>query len=95
MQLVEPTFGRAALLWWSIAWRSLALGVGGGIVAGVVISIVAYFMGVGEETTTQWAQISALLIGTPACIYAAYSRIGKNCGDFRLVLVRIEDAPTA
>lgn len=93
MTLVEPTFFRAARLWWSIAWRSLVLGVGGGVVAGVVLAFVGYFVGAGEETIAEWAQIAAFLIGTPACIYAAYSRIGKNCGDFRLVLVRIDETP--
>ncbi len=93
MQVVKPTLARAALLWWSIAWRSLALGLAGGVAAGIVIGVIGFFMGASDEAIAEWARIAGFLIGTPACIYAAYSRLGKACGDFRLVLVSIEDAP--
>ena len=95
MQLVKPTPSRAALLWWSIAWRSLVLGLAGGIAAGVVIGIVGFVVGLDDESIALWSRIAAVLIGTPSCIVAAYSRLGKTCGDFRLVLVSIEDSPSA
>ena len=91
MQLVKPTLFRAARLWWSIAWRSTVLGLAGGVLAAVVISIIGVIAGASEDALARWAQGAGLLIATPSCIYAAYSRIGKVCGDFRLVLVRVDD----
>lgn len=95
MTIVQPTLYRATRLWWSIAWRSLAFGLAGGVVAGVVMGFIAYFAGLSDETVQEWARMVALFIGTPACIYAAYSRIGKACGDFRLVLVSLDDSSAA
>ncbi|PWE18600.1 hypothetical protein DDZ18_03070 [Marinicauda salina] len=91
MQLVKPTLFRAARLWWSIAWRSAAFGLAGGLIAAVFIAVIGVIAGASDETLAQWAQGAGFLIATPSCIYAAYSRIGKACGDFRLVLVRVDD----
>ena len=90
MQLVEPTLARAALLWWSISWRSLAYGLAGGVIAGVIMGVVGVFAGWDEATLTEWSRVAGFAIAIPSCVYAAYSRIGKVCGDFCLVLVRAE-----
>lgn len=93
MQLVKPTFGRAALLWWTISWRSLVYGLSAGVLAGVVMGIIGVIAGWDEATLTHWSQMVGFAIAIPSCVYAAYSRLGKVCGDFRLVLVRADSMP--
>lgn len=93
MQLIKPTFGRAALIWWTICWRSLLYGLVGAVLAGVVIGVAGGLVGADQSAIAEWAKMSSLFIATPACIYAAYSRLGKVCGDFRIVLVKADSLP--
>lgn len=87
MTIVKPTLKRVALIWFSITIRALALGVGGAVLASVVISFFVFATGGGEDAVRDIARIAGPAIGLPVSIYAAFSQLGRKCGDVRLVLV--------
>ena len=90
MTIVKPTLKRVALIWLSITVRALAFGVGGAFIASLVISFFVFATGGGEDMVREIARIAGPAIGLPVSLYAAYSQLGRKCGDVRLVLVAAE-----
>ena len=88
MEIVQPTFGRTFRVWWSITWRALAYGIGLGVVASILIGVVINFAGGSQQDVVEFSRISGFFTGAAGSLYAAYSRLGKRCGDVKLVLIR-------
>jgi len=87
MTIVKPTLKRVALIWISIMLRALFLGVAGAFAASIVISLFVFATGGGEDAVREIARIAGPAIGLPVSVYAAYSQLGRKCGDVRLVLI--------
>jgi hypothetical protein len=90
MTIVQPTIKRVVMIWLSITLRALGLGVAGALIASVLISIAVAATGGGEDQIVQLARVFGPLIGAPVSLYAAYSQLGRKCGDVRLVLISAE-----
>lgn len=87
MTIVKPTLKRVLLIWLSITVRALVWGVAAALLASILISVVVAASGGGESLIRQLAGYAGPLIGVPVSLYAAYSQLGRKCGDVRLVLV--------
>ncbi|MEK7266669.1 MAG: hypothetical protein AAB227_11290 [Pseudomonadota bacterium] len=87
MTIVKPTLKRVALIWFAITFRALVFGVGAAVLASVLISLFVFATGGGEDAVRAIARVAGPAIGLPASLYAAYSQLGRKCGDVRLVLV--------
>lgn len=88
MEIVKPTFGRLVLLWWSIIWRCAAYGLGGAVIIGVILGVILGIIGASQETMVRVGELAGVAIGVIACAYVGWSRVGKQIGDYRLVLVK-------
>ena len=88
VEIVKPTLGRLVLLWWSILWRCLAYGLGGAVIVGVTLGVILGVIGASTETMTLVGEFVGVAIGVVACAYVGWSRVGKQIGAYRLVLVK-------
>lgn len=87
MTIVQPTLKRVVMIWLSISLRALIWGVGVAVLASLLISLFVIATGGGEDMIRKIAGVAGPMIGLPVSIYAAYSQLGRKCGDVRLVLI--------
>lgn len=90
MTIVQPTIKRVAMIWFAIMFRALAWGVGAAFLASLILSIYVVATGGDQAMIEAIARFVGPLIGMPVSLYAAYSQLGRKCGDVRLVLVAAE-----
>lgn len=88
LRFLEPTFGRAARIWWAWLWRSIVFGGAAGLFGSLVLSI----SGISEHISQKAAQALSMGIGValaiPVGIWVFQMILEKNFGEFRLRLVR-------
>ena len=87
---MEVTWGRAGMVWWAYLWRLVVCGIGSSIVGGIVgaiIGLVLAILKVPKEAIIFVSLPVGLLIGTLSSIIPMKLILGKDFGDFRLVLV--------
>lgn len=87
-RFLEPTFGRAAKIWWAWLWRSIIFGGAAGLFGSLVLSI----SGVSERISQRAAQTLGMAVGValaiPVGIWVFQMILEKNFGEFRLRLMR-------
>lgn len=87
---LELTWGRAVRVWWSYFWRNLIAIVAAMILGGIVGFIVGFVMGMLGVSITAIQYTTGLLgilIGTALSVVPMKMILGKDFGDFRLVLM--------
>ncbi|MGO1233694.1 MAG: hypothetical protein ACTMHG_08240 [Marinobacter sp.] len=88
---LEVTWKRAAKVWWSYLWRSIiaiiVATVLGGIV-GFIIGFVLGAMGVSTQTIQFITAPIGMIIGLLISIVPIKMILGKDFGEFRLVLLQ-------
>lgn len=86
-RFLQPTFGRAAKIWWAWLWRSIVFGGAAGLFGSLVLSI----SGVPEHISQSAAQALSMGVGValaiPVGIWVFQMILEKNFGEFRLRLV--------
>ena len=84
---LEPTFKRAARIWWSWVWRSVIFGGAAGLFGSVVLNL----SGVLEHISERAGQILGAAIGialaVPVGIWVFQMVLEKNFGEFQIRLV--------
>jgi ABC-type glycerol-3-phosphate transport system permease component len=94
---MEITWARATRVWWSYLWRSLLMAVGGFIGGAVVGGIIGFAMALAGASVTTIQFVTApigLLLGLGLSIIPVKLILGKNFGEFRLVLVSTQAQPS-
>ena len=88
LRFLEPTFGRAAKIWWAWLWRSIVFGGAAGLFGSLVLSI----SGISERISQNAAQALSMGVGValaiPVGIWVFQMILEKNFGEFRLRLMR-------
>ena len=87
---MEVTWGRAGMVWWAYIWRLALCGIASAIVGGVVGGILGFILGmlqVPKEAIIFVSLPVGLVIGTASSIIPMKLILGKDFGDFRLLLV--------
>ena len=86
-RFLEPTFGRAARIWWAWLWRSILFGGAAGLFGSLVLSI----SGIAERISQNAAQALSMGVGValaiPVGIWVFQMILEKNFGEFQLRLV--------
>jgi hypothetical protein len=87
---MEVTWSRAAMVWWAYIWRlvlaTIVSSLIGGLVGGV-IGLILGLIGAPKESIIFISLPIGLMIGTVASIVPMKMIIGKDFGEFRLLLV--------
>jgi len=93
---LEVTWKRTLRIWWSYLWRNLIAIVCAGVLGGIIGAMIGFVMGTmgAEIETIQMvvAPISAVL-GLLISIVPMKLILGKDFGEFRLVLIQNEQIP--
>jgi ABC-type glycerol-3-phosphate transport system permease component len=95
---MEATWGRAGMVWWAYIWRLVLCGIGSSIVGGIVGAVIGFVLAILKVPREAIIFVSlpvGLVIGTLSSIIPMKLIIGKDFGDFRLVLVSKQAAPPA
>jgi hypothetical protein len=87
---LEITWKRAARIWWSYIWRNIIAIIGAviiGAIAGGVLGFILGMLGASTDTIKLIVQPIGILIGLGISIIPFKLILGKNFGEFRLVLM--------
>jgi ABC-type phosphate/phosphonate transport system permease subunit len=94
---VEVTWSRAAMVWWAYIWRLAVATIASALAGAVVGGIMGVFLAIlkaPQEAILVVTLPVGLLIGVAASIVPMKMILGKDFGDFRLVLVSKQPAQT-
>ena len=84
---LEPTFRRAATVWWAFLWRGVLLGFGAGFVVGFVEGFVGALAGIPSTTIRVLTMASGAIVCIPVGIYVVQLVLRKSFGGFSIRLV--------
>lgn len=87
---MEVTWGRAGLVWWAYIWRLLLCGIASAVVGGIVGGLLGFVLGmlrVPKEAIIFVSLPVGLVIGAASSIIPMKMILGKDFGEFRLLLV--------
>lgn len=86
-RFLEPTFKRAARIWWAWVWRSIVFGGAAGLFGSLVLSI----SGILERISQTAAQVLGAVVGVglavPVGIWVFQMILEKDFGEFCIRLV--------
>ncbi len=89
------TWRRTWRIWWAYAWRNLLITVAAMIAGGIVGFIVGFvlaLLGVEQQIIQYITGSLGFVIGFLLSVLPMRMILGKNFGDFRLVLISNTDA---
>lgn len=92
---LEVTWKRTTKVWWSYLWRNILAIIGAMIIGGIVGGIFGFILGMlGASTETVQLVVAPIgfIIGIAISIVPIKMILGKDFGEFRLVL--IESTPS-
>ena len=93
---LEVTWGRAARVWFAFLWRNLFAIVGGVILGGIIgflVGFLAQLTGLEPEVGQRITMVLGVVIGLGVSVVPIRMILGKDFGEFRLVLLSSERAP--
>jgi hypothetical protein len=84
---LEPTFKRAARIWWAWVWRSVVFGGAAGMFGSVVLSLSGILNRVSENTGKYLGVALGIALAVPVGVWVFQMILEKDFGEFRLRLV--------
>jgi len=91
---LDVTWNRAVFVWWAYLWRSVVAVVAGMVAAGIVGAVggvVLGILGVSVRTIQEIMLPVGIAIGLIFSIIPIKMILGKDFGEFRLVLLGKEE----
>ncbi len=88
---LEVTWKRAIKVWWSYLWRNFIAIIGASLIGGIfggIVGFVGAALGASFETLQVIIMPIAVIIGLVVSIIPIKMILGKDFGEFRLVLVQ-------
>jgi hypothetical protein len=93
---LEVTWGRAVRIWWAYLWRNiiavLVAMIIGGIMGGIIGAVMA-LSGLPREAIAYVTMPIGFLLGMGISVVPIKLILGKDFGEFRLLLVSKEQQP--
>ena len=92
---LEITWGRVVRVWWSYFWRNLVVILAAMILGGMVGFVVGLIMGMlgASMATVQYVTAPlGVVIGLVLSVIPMKMILGKDFGEFRLVLISKTDS---
>lgn len=90
---LEITWGRVVKVWWSYLWRNLLAIIGAMLIGGILGGILGFILGAMSVSVENIKLITAPIggiIGLLISIIPMKMILGKNFGEFRLVMIKNE-----
>jgi len=84
---LEPTFKRAARIWWAWVWRSVVFGGAAGLFASAVLSLSGILDRISEKAGQAVSMAAGLALAVPVGIWVFQMILEKDFGEFRVRLV--------
>lgn len=84
---LEPTFGRAARIWWAWVWRSVVFGGAAGLFGSVVLSLSGILEHISEKAGQILGAAVGIALAIPVGIWVFQMILERNFGEFRVRLV--------
>jgi len=94
---LEVTWGRATRVWWAYLWRNLIAIMGGtllGAILGALLGFVLGAAGVPSDAARRATLAIGAMLGLLTSIVPIRLILGKNFGEFRLLLLSNERMPS-
>lgn len=94
---LEVTWQRAVRIWWSYLWRNLIAIVAAmviGAVLGFILGAVLALLGVGSEMIRIAGMLVGMIVGLAISIVPLKLILGRDYGEFRLVLLAKDTPPS-
>ena len=88
---MEVTWGRAARVWWSYLWRNLFAIVAAMVIGGLIGAVLGFILGIAGVAQNKIVMLTlpiGMIVGLGISIVPIKMILGKNFGEFRLVLVK-------
>jgi hypothetical protein len=83
---LEPTFKRAAKIWWAWVWRSAVFGVAAGMFGSVVLSLSGILSRVSEKAGQYLGVALGIALAVPVGVWVFQMILEKDFGEFRIRL---------
>lgn len=90
---LEPTFKRAARIWWAWLWRSVVFGGAAGLFASAVLSLSGILEHISERAGQLVSMAAGLVLAVPIGIWVFQMVLEKDFGEFRVRLAPKAPAP--
>jgi hypothetical protein len=84
---LEPTFKRAARIWWAWVWRSVVFGGAAGLFGSLVLSLSGVMDRVSDKTAQFLSVAMGAALAVPVGIWVFQMILEKDFGEFRIRLV--------
>jgi len=92
---LEVTWGRAMRVWWAYLWRKLIAIIGGTILGAILSAILGFVLGAAgmapDAVRRAGLVVGVIMGGLLVSIVPIRLILGKNFGEFRLVLLSNEN----
>jgi hypothetical protein len=83
---LEPTFKRAAMIWWAWFWRTMLLSMAATLLIGIAEGVVLSVVGVQSGTLQFVPILSGAIAAVPVGIYVFQVILRKNFKEFTICL---------
>jgi hypothetical protein len=87
LTFLEPTFKRAAIVYWAFLWRVILLATGAGVVAGLIEGFMNAAVGLSATIVRLLPSVVGVLVCVPIGIYAVQLVLRKRFGEFTIRLL--------
>jgi len=84
---LQPTFKRAARIWWAWVWRSLVFGGAAGLFASLVLNLSGILNRISEKAGQYLGAAVGIALAVPVGIWVFQMVLEKDFGEFRIRLV--------
>jgi len=87
---LEITWKRAIKVWWAYLWRNLLAIIAGviiGAIVGAILGVILGTLGASKETIQTVVAPIGFIIGLAVSVVPMKLILGKDFGEFRLVMV--------
>lgn len=84
---IQPSLLLALKVWWSWCWRVMPLALIGSFVAGFIVILIDYLIGIDQKTGTTISAVLGGAIGLYLSVYIFYRLMVKGFGKYRLAVL--------
>ena len=86
-RFLEPTFKRAARIWWAWVWRSVVFGGAAGLFGSVTLNLSGVLEHISEKAGQYLGAAMGVALAVPVGIWVFQMILEKDFGEFRIRLV--------
>jgi hypothetical protein len=91
---LEPTFKRAARIWWAWVWRSVVFGGAAGLFGSMILNLSGVLEHISEKAGQYLGAAMGVALAVPVGIWVFQMILEKDFGDFRIrLLPKVPVAP--